>query len=100
MAEPAIAAERQPHAGGRPKNSILRGELVTSFVLLAPAVALIAFVFCLPLLLVLKNSVITRDGLSLFYFEKFLSDPFYIGILWRTLRLGFLGTLATFLPGY
>lgn len=100
MAEPAITADPQAQTGARPTNAIFRGELVTSLILLAPAVALIAFIFVLPLVLVLKNSVATRDGVSLFYFEKFLSDFFYIGILWRTLRLGFLATLATFLPGY
>jgi len=100
MAEPATRVLLPPQTGGRPINGILRDEFATNLILLAPAVALIAFVFVLPLVLVLKSSVMTRDGLSLFYFAKFLSDPFYLGILWRTLRLGLLGTLATFLPGY
>jgi putative spermidine/putrescine transport system permease protein len=100
MAEPAFIGHLPPQSGRRPIKGILRDELMANLILLAPAVALIAFVFVLPLVLVLKNSVLTRDGVSLFYFAKFLSDPFYLGILWRTLRLGLLGTLATFLPGY
>jgi putative spermidine/putrescine transport system permease protein len=100
MADPAIISDLPPQRGRRPIKGILRDEFVANLILLAPAVALLALVFVLPLALVLKNSVLTRDGLSLFYFAKFLSDPFYLGILWRTLRLGLLGTLATFLPGY
>ena len=100
MADPAIISDLPPPRGRRPIKGILRDEFVANLILLAPAVALLALVFVLPLALVLKNSVLTRDGPSLFYFAKFLSDPFYLGILWRTLRLGLLGTLATFLPGY
>ena len=59
--------------------------------MLAPALLLIAIVFLLPLAMVLMNSVLTRDGLSLFYFNKFLTDPYYLGVLWRTFRLGFIG---------
>ena len=69
-------------------------------ILLAPAVVLIFVVFVLPLILVLKNSVVIGDGLSLLYFQKFLSDPYYLGVLARTFRLGFIGMLTTLIPGY
>jgi putative spermidine/putrescine transport system permease protein len=100
MAEHGVIGDRSPRSGGRAIRGISRDEVVTDLLLLAPAVALMAFVFVLPLALVLKNSVLTRDGFSLFYFAKFLSDPFYLGVLWRTLRLGLIGTLATLVPGY
>ena len=77
-----------------------RENLIFNIVLLAPAFLLITIVFLLPLAIVLKNSVLTRDGPSLFYFTKFLSDPYYLGVLWRTFRLGLIGMLVTLVPGY
>jgi putative spermidine/putrescine transport system permease protein len=77
-----------------------RENLIFNSVLLAPAFFLITIVFLLPLAIVLKNSVLTRDGPSLFYFIKFLSDPYYLGVLWRTVRLGLIGMLVTLVPGY
>ena len=77
-----------------------RDNLIFNIVLLAPAFLLTTIVFLLPLAIVLKNSVLTRDGPSLFYFTKFLSDPYYLGVLWRTFRLGLIGMLVTLVPGY
>lgn len=77
-----------------------REALAVNMALLLPALLLIVLVFLVPLALVLKNSVFTRDGLSLFYFEKFLSDSYYMGVLARTFRLGLVGMLATLVPGY
>jgi putative spermidine/putrescine transport system permease protein len=77
-----------------------RDATLVNSMLLAPAVLLIFIVFILPLILVLANSVVTKDGLSLFYFQKFLSDPYYLGVLARTFRLGFIGMLMTLIPGY
>jgi putative spermidine/putrescine transport system permease protein len=100
MADPAAIGDLPSHSVSQPIKGIFRDEALTNLLLLLPAVALIALVFVLPLALVLKNSVLTRNGLSFFYFAKFLSDPFYLSVLWRTLRLGSVGALATFLPGY
>lgn len=77
-----------------------REAAIVNMTLLAPALVLILVVFVLPLVLVLKTSVFTREGLSLFYFQKFLTDPFYLGVLSRTFRLGLVGMLATLVPGY
>lgn len=71
-----------------------------NILLLAPAALLMVAVFLLPLSLVLKNSVFTPEGLSGFYFVKFLTDPYYLGVLWRTLRLGLFGTVVILVPGY
>jgi putative spermidine/putrescine transport system permease protein len=71
-----------------------------NILLLAPATILMVAVFLLPLSLVLKNSVFTPEGLSGFYFVKFLTDPYYLGVLWRTLRLGLIGTVVVLAPGY
>lgn len=74
--------------------------------LLAPLAAFLAL-FLAPLgnLLVLSFFRFDRSagalaGLSLENYAKFLGDPFYLGILGRTLRLGLLVTLATLVLGY
>jgi putative spermidine/putrescine transport system permease protein len=92
----AISSPRRSHAAGTKEHE----DLIVDVVLLAPALLLIAIVFLLPLAMVLMNSVLTREGLSLFYFSKFLSDPYYLGVLWRTFRLGLIGMLVTLVPGY
>ena len=83
-----------------PARTREREDLIVNVVMLAPALLLIAIVFLLPLAVVLMNSVLTRDGLSLFYFNKFLTDPYYLAVLWRTFRLGFIGMAVTLVPGY
>ncbi len=92
----ALSLPRSNWVGGLKE----RENLIFNIVLLAPAFLLITIVFLLPLAIVLKNSVFTRDGPSLFYFTKFLSDPYYLGVLWRTFRLGLIGMLVTLVPGY
>lgn len=84
----ALAAER--------KQSIL------NWVLLAPALLMLTFSLLFPLLIVFRNAVFPagQPGFSLFYFEKFLSDPYFLGVLWRTFRLGAIATVLTLVPGY
>jgi putative spermidine/putrescine transport system permease protein len=77
-----------------------REATIQNAILLGPAFLLTVVVFVLPLVLVLKHSIITRDGLSLFYFQKFLSDPYYLNVLARTFRIGLIGMLVTLIPGY
>lgn len=92
----ALSLPRKSH----PARTREREDLIVNVVMLAPALLLIAIVFLLPLAMVLMNSVLTRDGLSLFYFNKFLTDPYYLAVLWRTFRLGFIGMAVTLVPGY
>jgi len=92
----ALSLSRRSHAA----RTSEREDLIVNVVMIAPALLLITIVFLLPLTLVLINSVLTRDGLSLFYFNKFLTDPYYLAVLWRTFRLGFIGMVATLVPGY
>lgn len=79
-----------------------RRKRVLNWVLLAPALAMLTFTLLMPLLIVFRNAVFPtgQPGFSLFYFEKFLSDPYYLGVLWRTFRLGVIATVVTLVPGY
>jgi putative spermidine/putrescine transport system permease protein len=77
-----------------------REQSVVNAVLIAPAFMFVSIAFLVPIAITLKNSFVTNDSVTLFYFEKFLTDPYYLSVLWRTLRLGILGTLFTLIPGY
>ena len=100
MSNPSATHDVPPQPRGTAATRMSRQQEAANLLLLTPASALMAIMFLLPLAFVLKNSVLTRDGFSLFYLIKFVNDPFYLGVLWRTLRLGLIGTIATLIPGY
>lgn len=79
-----------------------RRQLVFNFLFLAPCVVLICLVFLGPLVYLLKNSFYPANSqaLSFLYYRKFLSDQYYLGVLWRTLRVSFIVTVLTLVLGY
>jgi putative spermidine/putrescine transport system permease protein len=77
------------------------------WILLAAPLATFLALFLAPLLNLLVLSFFRFDRTTgalaeatLQNYVKFLSDPFYLGILWRTLKLALLTTLTTLLLGY
>lgn len=101
MAATSQAAVARP-APGAVAVAALRSQSILNWMLLAPALLMLTFSLLFPLVIVLGNSVFpaNQPGFSLFYFEKFLSDPYFLGVLWRTFKLGALATVFTLLPGY
>ena len=86
-----------------------RGRLALG--LLAPSLITIALLLGVPLLLLLRYSLnrfvpgeFMVQALTLENYVKFFSDPYYRDILWRTVYVGFVSTLASvvlgFLPAY
>jgi putative spermidine/putrescine transport system permease protein len=57
-------------------------------------------VFALPLALLLGVSVIGPDGLSLANYKRLFGTPYYLGIIWNSLRLALLTTLITLAIGF
>jgi putative spermidine/putrescine transport system permease protein len=74
--------------------------------LLLPLTGLLAVCFTVPLLLMAAVSVARPSfgawewGFTLKSYVRFLTDPFYLGVLWDTLWLGAGVTLAALLLGY
>jgi putative spermidine/putrescine transport system permease protein len=74
--------------------------------LLLPLTALLAIFFTVPLCLMAAVSVARQSfggyewAFTLTSYARFLSDPFYLGVLWDTLWLGAVVTLAALLLGY
>lgn len=78
------------------------GDRVENAVLLIPGLALITLAFFLPIVEMLALSVSgpAEGGGSLAAFAKVLGDEFYLGILWRTIRLSAIITGLCLLIGF
>src|SRR5271168_3008214 len=75
--------------------------------LIAPALLLFAGFFVLPLAVVLVTSLLTGNpvtspsvGFTLRNYRRLVGDDYYLEVLWTTLRLGLLTTVAALLIGY
>lgn len=78
-----------------------------SWLLLLPALAIFIFFFLLPLFFLFITSFKTFNATSgigydwtLQNYVKFISDPFYLGVLWRTIRIALITTLAAIVISY
>ena len=75
--------------------------------LIAPALLLFGGFFVLPLAVVLLTSLLTGNpvanpsvGFTLRHYQRLVGDDYYLEVLWTTLRLGLLTTIAALLIGY
>ncbi len=76
-------------------------KLFIPLMLAAPAVVTLLVLFVGPQLLLLRGSLLNKSGaISLGNYEKFLFDPFYHEILWRTVQLSVVVTLISAVLGY
>lgn len=76
------------------------GDRTENFLLAAPGLLLLTLGFCVPIMQMLVFSVWTPDGITFEHFARFLADPFYLGIFWRTVRLSLIITLICTLIGF
>jgi mannopine transport system permease protein len=65
-----------------------------------PLVVLLAFAFLYPVGKLLWTSVWADGSFTLVHSARIWSEPLYARILWRTLQVAFIVTLASFLLGY
>jgi putative spermidine/putrescine transport system permease protein len=63
-----------------------------NLLLALPGLLLLGLAFFLPIAQMLLLSISGENGPTLDHFVRFLTDPFYLGILWRTVRLSLLIT--------
>ena len=71
-----------------------------NLLLALPGLALLALAFFLPIGQMLVLSVSGASGLTLEHCSRFLSDPFYLNILWRTVRLSLIITVICAVLGF
>jgi putative spermidine/putrescine transport system permease protein len=65
-----------------------------------PSFLILAGLFALPLLLLLGVSLVGPEGLTLAHYRRLFGTPYYIGVIWNSLRLGLLTTLITLAVSY
>jgi putative spermidine/putrescine transport system permease protein len=75
-------------------------ERVVAFGFSLPALLILAGVFALPLALLLGVSVIGPHGLTLANYGRLFGTPYYLGVIWNSLRLALLTTLITLAIGF
>jgi putative spermidine/putrescine transport system permease protein len=66
----------------------------------APALLILAALFVVPLLLLLVGSVRSPAGFTLAEYARLLGTPYYLGVIWNSLRLALLTTVIAFAIGY
>jgi putative spermidine/putrescine transport system permease protein len=80
------------------------GERRSSFdpkgALALPGVLFMALAFALPLVLLVGESFKGAQGPTLEGYRKVLGDPYYVGIIWNSVRLAVITTVATLVLGY
>jgi putative spermidine/putrescine transport system permease protein len=94
-------------AARTPGRRWLRGLLSPAVLLLLPAGIVVSVFFGLPMLILVSTSVLTysqqvggTEPLTLANYLRFFSDPFYLNILLRTLRLAAIVTAICLAVGF
>ena len=86
----------------RPSAFFLGGRHLSeaaSLALLVPFALLLVVVFLLPLGTLLHESLLVPEP-TLEHYERVFSQPVYLRVMWRTLRIAFYVTLVALLLGY
>lgn len=71
-----------------------------NLLLALPGILLLALAFFWPIGQMLALSVTGPDGFTTDNFTRFLSDPYYLGVLWRTVRLSLIITVICAAIGF
>jgi putative spermidine/putrescine transport system permease protein len=80
----------------QPPNRERRAAMLLS----APAGLILLLLFIVPLGLLLGVSFTGAGGLSLAAYERLLTTPHYLVVIWNSLKLALITTALTFLIGY
>ena len=91
----------------KPRRPVRDAPGWVPYLLVSPVFAWFAIFFLVPLILLVVMSfrgyVPTKgitDTFTLAHYVKFLTDAFYLGVLWRTVKLALLVTAISLLLGY
>ncbi|GLB60120.1 ABC transporter permease [Cytobacillus sp. NCCP-133] len=89
------------------KKKNLIKKRIDAWLLLLPTLGIFIFFFLLPLFFLFITSFKTFDASTgignewtLQNYIKFMSDPFYLGVVWRTVKIALLTTLITIIISY
>jgi putative spermidine/putrescine transport system permease protein len=68
--------------------------------LAAPGLLFMTFAFAVPVVLLVVESFTGPQGLTLDGYRKVLADDYYVGIIWNSIKLALITTIATLIIGY
>ena len=68
--------------------------------LAAPGLLFMTVAFAVPVVLLVIESFAGPQGLTLDGYRKVLADDYYVGIIWNSIKLALVTTIATLLIGY
>lgn len=68
--------------------------------LVVPGLLFMLLAFAFPVVLLVSESFVGAQGLTLEGYRKVLADDYYVGIIWNSLKLALITTAATLLLGY
>src|SRR6266699_1149235 len=98
--------KRRATTQGRIPMSTVRTGITPIAWLIAPSALLFALFFFLPMGLMAMISLLTGNpvvhsnvAFTAKYYQRIVSDPYYFEVIWTTLRIGLLTTLAALLIG-
>ncbi|MBF9232631.1 ABC transporter permease [Microvirga alba] len=76
-------------------------DRIEDLALAGPGILLLALAFVLPITEMLRLSIVGADGgLTVEHFARFLTDSYYLGIVWRTIYLSVLITMICAVIGF
>ncbi|WP_180899233.1 ABC transporter permease [Martelella soudanensis] len=78
----------------------MNSDRAENALLVSPGLLLLALAFFLPIARMLMLSVMGPEGFTLSHFAEFVREPYYLNVLWRTIRLSFIITLISALVGF
>ncbi|MBG9549074.1 ABC transporter permease [Cytobacillus firmus] len=89
------------------KKKNMNKKRLDTWLLLLPTLGIFIFFFLLPLFFLFMTSFKNFDASTgvgnewtLQNYIKFMSDPFYLGVVWRTVKIALLTTLITIIISY
>lgn len=96
MSTVTIGAADRAARGRRSPFSGLDGKAALAL----PGILFMALAFALPLALLVAESFRGTEGLTLAGYRKVLGDPYYVGIIWNSVKLALVTTTICLALGY
>jgi len=82
------------------KRGLRMTPAMAAAMMAVPALVYMVLVYALPLLLLLTSSFQDADGLTVRGYRKILTDPYYLQVIWNSVKLGLITTLIALVVGY
>lgn len=93
-----LTQDTPPPVASTRSNKLHENRL--GYLLIAPAVLLLAVAFFFPVLRMVYTSITMQGGFSLERYRTILGDTFYLEVIWRTVWIALLATVISLVLAY